>query len=425
MKSISRGILSALFFFLFILFLPVESKSENPGDGDKNKAAPPATGVMVERVTKESFLETLSIIGSVDAPRVSRTGSEVEGIVKEIFVEEGSFIKIGRPLLQISNSQLEISIMEAEAEVEEAIKNLEELKAGSRLQEIEKAKAAMNEAEAIWQKANNDYERFKQLFQDKIIDERLLTNSQLEAEAAKRAFHQEKFAYELSLEGTRKEKIAKAEATVKVKTAKVDLLKDQLKKTTIFAPFSGVVVDKLVEIGEWVAVGQQVFKISQIDPIRITLLVPESVINHINIDTIMDVQVDAVPGETFKAKIYLIIPEAISGSRTFPVILGLHNPKRLLKIGMMVRGLLPYGEKREALFVPQDAITVSQGKNIVYVVDKNNQAKMVSVKTGILKKNLVEVNADLSPGDLVVTRGGERLRPGMPLKILNEKSKPR
>ncbi len=310
--------------------------------------------------------------------------------------------------------------MEATAELEEAVKSLEELKAGSRPLEIEGAKAAMNEAAALRTIAKNEYERNKQLFKDKVIDKRLLTNSQLEADAAERAYHQKKFAYDLSLEGTRKEEIAKGESAVNVKKTKVTLLKDRLKKTTIYAPFAGVIVDKLVEIGEWVDGGQQVLKISQVDPIRITLPVPESVVNQINIGTEVAIKVNAFTGRTFTAKVYKIIPEAQKGSRTFPVILVLHNPETLLKIGMMVRGMLPYGKHRKALFVPQDAITVSKGQNVVYVVDKDNKAKRVPVKTGIQRKSLIEVKGDLSPGDLVVTRGGERLRPGMTLKILNQ-----
>ena len=121
-------------------------------------------------------------------------------------------VKKGRPLLQLSNSQLKIYIMEAKAEVEEAVKNLEELKAGNRPLEIEESKAAMNEAVALRTIAKNEYERNKRLFNDKVIDKRLLTNSQLEADAAERAYNQKKFAYDLSLEGTRKEEIAKSEA---------------------------------------------------------------------------------------------------------------------------------------------------------------------------------------------------------------------
>tara|TARA_B100000315_G_scaffold116862_1_gene107187 strand:+ start:14116 stop:15372 length:1257 start_codon:yes stop_codon:yes gene_type:complete len=418
MNKILFRYFAALLVFSIFLFFSTESRSEK-GGADKKNGPPPATGVKVEKVKNETVQETISIVGSVESPRVSRIGSEVEGIVEKIFIDEGDMVKKVRPLLQLSNSQLKINILEAKAEEEESKKNLEELKAGSRPLEIEEAKAAMNEAAALWTKAKNEYERNKRLFKDKVIDERLLTNSGLEADAAERAYHQKKFAYDLSLEGTRKEEIEKAEASVNVKKAKVFLLEDQLKKTTIFSPFTGVIVDKLVEIGEWVDAGQQVFRISQIDPIRITLPVPESVVGQINIGTEVDVQVNAFTDRTFTAKVYKIIPEAQKGSRTFPVILVLRNPEIFLKIGMMVKGMLPYGTERKALFVPQDAITVSKEQNVVYVVDKDNKAKMVPVKTGIQRKSLIEVNGNLSPGDLVVTRGGERLRPGMPLKILN------
>ncbi len=419
MKLMSSRLLAALLVFSIVLFLSTESRSEK-GGADKKKDPPPATGVKVEKVKNETIREMISIVGSVESPKVSRIGSEVEGIVEKIFIEEGDMVKKDRPLLQLSNSQLKIYILEAKAEVEEAVKSLEELKAGSRPLEIEEANAAMNEAAALRTIAKNEYERNKQLFKDKVIDKRLLTNSQLEADAAERAYHQKKFAYDLSLEGTRKEEIAKSEASVNVKKSKVILLKDQLKKTTIFAPFAGVIADKLVEIGEWVNRGQQVFRISQMDPIRITLPVPESVVGQINIGTEVDFQVNAFTDRTFTAEVYKIIPEAQKGSRTFPVILVLRNPERLLKIGMMVKGMLPYGTERKALFVPQDAITVSRGQNVVYVVDKDNKAKMVPVKTGIQRKSLIEVKGNLSPGDPVVTRGGERLRPGMPLKILNQ-----
>ena len=87
---------------------------------------------------------------------------------------------------------------------------------------------------------------------------------------------------------------------------------------------------------------------------------------------------------------------------------------------MMVKGMLSYGTQKKVLFIPQDAVTVSKGKNVVYVVGKDNKAKMVPVKTGIQRKGLIEVNGNLSAGDLVVTRGGERLRPEMPLKIIGQ-----
>lgn len=367
MKPISIRLLIILIILFIALVFSAELRSEKPSKADNKKGPPPPTGVKVEEVKKEAIRETISIVGSVASPRVSRIGSEVDGIVEKIFIEEGDFVNKGKSLLQLTNSQLRINITAAKAEKEEAL--------------------------ALWKKAEKEYQRYKRLIADKVIDERLLTNSQLEAEAAERAYHQKK-----SMEA---------------------LLEDRLKKTTIYSPFSGVIMEKLVEIGEWVNTGQQVFRMSTIDPIRVTLPVPESIVGQISIGTEVNVKVEAFPDRTFIGKVYQIIPEAKKGSRTFPIILVLDNQKRLLKIGMMVRGMLPYGKNREALFVPQDAITVSQGEKIIYLVDKNNLAKRVPVKTGTMKKGFIEVNGDLSPGDLVVTRGGERLRPGIPLKILN------
>lgn len=402
-----------------ILFASSGLCAEKKHGAGAHKGPPPAKGVQVTAVKSETIRETASIIGSLEPPRISRIGTEINGIVEKVFVAEGDKVGKGKPLIRLSNSQLKISLVEAMAEEEEAYKNLLTLKAGSRPQEIKEAEAAMEESESLWKMAVKEYGRYKKLYEEGVIDERLKTNSRLEAQAAERAFLRKKFSHELALEGTRKEVIAKAEATVNVKKARVSLYKDQLKKTTIYSPFGGIVTEKFVEKGEWVTTGQQVCRVLQINPIRVTLPVPETIVSRIRLGAEVDVQLDAFPDRIFIAKVFQIIPVADKGSRTFPVRLHLENRKGLLMAGMMVRGIIPFGEAREALVVPQDAVTIKQGGKSVFVVDGNNMAKLVSVKTGLLQKGMIEVEGDLVSGDLVVTRGGERLRPGTLLKILN------
>lgn len=413
-----------IFIFFFgltvpLFFLPSASLGAKPSENGTKPGGPPPTGVRVTEVKRELLQETISIVGSIESPRESNIGSEVEGIVERLHAEEGDRVVAGQILLELSNTQLKISLAEARAEEDEARNNLLNLKAGSRPQEIREAESVMKEAEFLWEKARKEYERYRKLFTEGVVDERLVTNSKLEAEAAEKNVQQKKSSYELAVEGTRKEEIAKAEAGVRMKEARVALIQDRIKKTSLYAPFDGMIVEKLLEVGEWVTTGKQVFRILQIHPVQVTLPVPETVVSRVSIGAEVTIQMDAFPEKTFSGKVERIIPEADKGARTFPVRLLLENEEGLFKVGMMVRGLIPYGEKREALVIPQDGITVAQGGKHVFIVDPDNTARMVPVETGLLKKGLIEVKGDLKPGERVVIRGGERLRPGMPLRVLN------
>jgi len=135
---------------------------------------------------------------------------------------------------------------------------------------------------------------------------------------------------------------------------------------------------------------------------------------------------DAARDQTWTGRVERIVPQADLLSRSFPVKVILENRivdgQPVLRGGMLARAWLPVGANGEVTVVPKDALVLGKGTPLVYVVDAGTEAgtgsvRPVQVALGATVAGSVEVTGGLEPGQLVVTRGNERLRPGAAIKF--------
>ena len=411
-KIIISVFVSLLVVFAGNLFAQKEVKKRGIG---KDRSRPPAL-VEVARIKKKTIQSTIDLVGTVDSPRISNVSSEVAGLVKEIRVKEGDEVEAGNVMVILENSQLLILLNEARAGLRQASEYLKELQSGPRPMEIARAKAAVSEAQARLTKVEHDYTRNKELYDKKVISKRQFTNSNLETTAARELYQQRKSAYELIVAGTRKEKIAQQKAKVRSMSAKVELIREQLRKNSIRSPFSGVIVKKLVESGEWLERGRPVVRVVQMDPIRIDIMVPEKIISYVKLNDTTTTRFDSLNPGHMEGKVSAILPLADTASRTFPVRITLNNPHKKLMIGMIARVSLSYGPKEEVFLVPQDALILTERKKMIVVLSDGKTAKPIAVQTGRVIGNLIEVIGDLRENERVVVKGNERLLPGQPVQ---------
>jgi RND family efflux transporter MFP subunit len=213
--------------------------------------------------------------------------------------------------------------------------------------------------------------------------------------------------------------IAQEEARVKMKEAQVELIEDEIRKGKIISPYTGVVIERFVEKGERIEKGKGILKIGQVDPLRIDILVPEEIISQVKRDDQVRIKFDALKdNEEVYGKVSTIIPFSDTSSRTYKVRIHLYNRERRFKVGMMARVSLFYGENEDVLMAPQDGPTLS-GENKSIIIVKDQTAHMVPVQTGRRFEGWIEVQGDISEGDLVVIRGNERLQPGQPVEVIS------
>lgn len=258
---------------------------------------------------EESNEATLLLSGNIEITEVN-VGFKLAGRVIALAVEEGQQVQKGDVLARLDNAELASVVSQNRAALQEAISRLAELKAGSRLQEVEQARANLRAQEAELARVKKDYERAETLYKNGAI-------SAAQFDAAKSAYEarsaQERSAVELlSLvrEGARKENIDAAESRVQQARAAVRTAEHRLQDTEIHSPSAGIVLRKNIELGETVGQGVPVYTIGDLSNPWIKVYVKEDKLGWIKIGQKAKVTTDSRPNKTYEGRVSYISSEA-------------------------------------------------------------------------------------------------------------------
>lgn len=325
-----------------------ESQSKNVSDKDSTSAIP----VEVASVQKGDISAYFSSTATLEAEEEAMVVAKVQGIVENLRVEEGDFVKAGDVLAQLEDEQLQL--------------------------EAQRAKATMD-------RLQNELNRKEELYKKNLI-------SAQEFENAKYEFQAQKSDYELA--------------------------QLQLKYSQIQAPISGVVSDRLIKVGNMINADQDVFKITDFDPILAVLNVPEHEMNKIAKGQQTLIQVDAIKGNTFEGKVLRMSPTVDPETGTFEVTVSIRDDSKQLKPGMFGRVRIVYDTHQNVLLVPKNAVMTEDGASSVYVISKS-LAYRRPVQTGYINGDQIEVLEGLTPADTVVTIGQSSLQDSALVEVIS------
>lgn len=384
-----------------------------------------AVPVVVARVSMTQQAVGQSFVGTVMPARTSDVGSAVDGRIVDFPITDGQRVTEGQPLAELLRGLLEIEREGSMAELQRRRQVLAELRAGSRPEEIEQARALVAGFEARLAYARSRLARLNRLAErgTSTVDE--VQDSQTELQQIEAQLRGSRAALALVEAGPRAEQVAQAAAAVAVQEAAVERIDDQLAKHTIRAPFAGWVIERFTEKGQWIARGGLVARIAELDDVEVEVRVPE--ISVVGLEAGVDVRLefDAAPHQTWIGRVARIVPQADVLSRSFPVQIAVENTiadgAPVLRGGMLARAWLPVGRAASVKVVPKDALVLGGTTPMIFVIDGPNAAatrvegtvRAVPVELGAAVGGNVEVRSDIEPGRLVVVRGNERLRPGM------------
>ena len=190
----------------------------------------------------------------------------------------------------------------------------------------------------------------------------------------------------------------------------------QLGKLTIRAPFSGRAGFRGVSIGAYVQAGAPLVHVEKIDLLKAAFSVPELNYSQLALGQSIMVTADAVPGETFEAKISAIDPLLDINGRALRVRADLDNSADKLRPGMLIR-VSVRGPSRSSVMVPEAAIVPRSSGAVVFVATGEKAAE-TKVRTGKRVDGAVEIIEGLKAGTQVVTAGNARLSDGASIAIV-------
>ncbi|TWT29403.1 Multidrug resistance protein MdtA precursor [Posidoniimonas corsicana] len=391
-----------------------------PGGG-----APP---VIAARAVEQEVMDSRSFVGTVVPVKRAVVGSAVAGRVVECPIEAGDRVERMAELAQLLTETISLEIASAEGELSLRQQQLAELENGTRPEEIKQALAKMQAAEARRDFLAARRDRLATIAKTRgAITEDELQEARANASEAEQIYLEAQAAHELAVAGPREEVIAQYRAQVQMQQAVVERLKDQRKKYTVTTKFDGYVVAKHTEIGAWLNQGDPVAEVVAIDEVDIDVKVGEQSLPFIRPGEPVQVVVPALPGPPLEGKILATVPQGDLRTRTFSVKVRLPNQITddgpLLKPGMYARVTLPIGGRVVATMVPKDAIIHGGASPMLFAADATTgvgqtvKVRPVPVEMGVAEDGLTQVTGQLRPGEVVITHGNERLRPGQEVTI--------
>ncbi len=358
------------FFAGFILLLGITA----------NLFAQMPAQVTVAPVERRAMEITQPLVAAVSPVTRTTVAAEQEGIIEQRMFDEGERIDKGAVLARVNTDLLK-------SELDAAV-------AAQRT-----AEAELEVARATQENAQREVDRLTQLYESRVAPEKEYRDAMTMRDIAAAT-------------------VATRTARIAERVADVERLQTMMNKAQTYAPLSGVVAKRHVEVGQWIDKGAPIADMLQLDPLFVDVNVPEEVIARVKKGDPARVQIDALPGKNLTGTVDQVIPLADASSRTFRVRILLPNSDLTVWPGFFARAALSSRSDQPEFLVPKDAIVTRESSYHV-VAARDGKAVIVPVTLGRAEGGNMSVTGDLTESDVVVIRGNESLRPDQILLVMN------
>lgn len=364
---------------------------------EQERVLKPVVNVIVAHAATAST--PLDLPGDLQALIESPIYARADGYMIKRFVDIGDRVKTGQPMAELETPELDQQIQQAKATLSNSISSLKEFEANLTL-----AKANLKLAQQTSQRWQQLEVRGAVAHQD--ADE-------------KRADFEVKQAQMEAAEA----RIVSTRDIIKANEANVGRLEQMKAYSKLTAPFDGMVTARNVDVGTLINSGnggpaKAIFSVAQTDTMRIFVNVPQANVASVRPGEMVELRVQELPGQVFKAKVARFTHEVDPTSRSMLAILLVPNPAGILLPGM-------YAQVRFAgirstpgvVLIPGDALLMSPQGTRVVVVDDGNRAHFRDVKVGNDYGSDIEIQSGLADGDEVVMHATDAIKEGVEVEV--------
>lgn len=398
--------------------------------GRKNNSAT----VSARTVTAEmgDVVQDVSFSGNVKSSMSSDLSFELAGTVKNMFVDSGDVVKKGQKLAQIDVRSAQLQLAQARAQrasaQDQALiasqKADQDYATAKKVNEkiIAKYRLAVVDAKAAFEQAKSAYDATKEEYGSDSSTARTKYSTILSEEAA---YHNAQKIYSEqkdsllnnTYDAQKTAELARAQYQASVQAslntpglsalqASENLAALALAKSTLIAPFDGVIASRDINEGELASVTKPVLSIQGNGVLEIAANVPETDAMKIKVDQKATITFDAFPSnEQYSATVSRVAPAAkiVGGVPTFEVRLRIDNLNDKIKAGLTANVIVHAAKKENVIGIQRRAIITRGEKQFVNILDANGKETEQEVTTGLLGSNgTIEVISGLSAGDKAI-----------------------
>lgn len=387
-KLLNIAAISAFVFFLLYLLVFRDKRSKLYVDKSQ---------ITIASVMESKFQEFIPVDGVVFPRNTIYIDAVQGGFVEKVYVEDGAMLKAGDTILKLANANMELSLMEQETRIFEAVNNLQNTKIGLEQNKFYRQQEIVQFEYQIDQ-ARIDFERKQKLFEEDVI-------SKKEYEDAKRENDYTIKQLAISIELKKLDSISavnrskQIDITMNRMQENLDMLRANLENLYIKAPTNGQLSSFSVEIGETKSAGEHLGQIDMRDGFKLRANIDERYISRVYIG--QEAEFDFA-GETYYLAISKIYTDVTNGSFQVDLLFEGNEPKQI-KRGQTLQLRLSFSSATDAIIVKRGGFFQETGGNWIYIVDPTGSfATKRKIRIGRQNTNYYEVMDGLEPGEEVI-----------------------
>jgi RND family efflux transporter MFP subunit len=378
-----------------------------PGGGRGGAGAPgpeslPVRDVRVAQAATETLARTVPVAGTLAADEQARLGLKVGGRIASVGVDLGDRVRRGQPIARLVPTEFELRVSQAQNLLDQARSRLGVQPGRTSTVVSPVDTAVVKQAAASLNQARLTRDRMANLF-----NEQLIPKSDLDA--AEAAYQVADARYQEAIEDARGR-----QGLVQQRESELGIARQQLADSVLTAPFDGMISERLLGPGDYVAVGDPVVVLVRVHPLRLRLAVPEREAATLRTGQEVRVTVEGDP-EVHAGRVARISPSISEANRTLMIEAEVPNQDARLRPGSFARAEIVTQSSEPAVVVPASSIVRFAGIEKVMSVE-GGKAVEKRVRTGRRAGDRIEIVDGVTAGEPVVLEPGN-LVGGQPVRV--------